>query len=72
MREEVGKDGGNNKGEDAERKEGEWQESTWESNRKYYKLYYNNVIFFVHVRGAVRALVLSCSGYRFVTFIILQ
>lgn len=70
MREEVGKDGGNNKGEDAERKEGEWQESTWESNRKYYKLYYNNVIFFV--RGAVRALVLSCSGYRFVTFIISQ
>lgn len=34
MREEVGKDGGNNKGEDAERKEGEWQEPTWESNRK--------------------------------------
>lgn len=34
VREEVGKDGGNNKGEDAERKEGEWQESTWESNRK--------------------------------------
>lgn len=33
---------------------------------------YNNLIFFVHVRGAVRALVLSCSVYRFVTFIILQ
>lgn len=49
-----------------------------ESNRKYYKLYYNNLIFFVHLRGAVRALVctsvsiFSCSVFSFVTFIILQ
>lgn len=41
----------------------------WESNQIGN---YNNLIFFVHVRGAVRALVLSCSVYRFVTFIILQ